>query len=54
MSEEILLQILAELKKKNDKNISVKDWIIISTVIIGAILTVFTLIWQSKPTNGII
>ena len=54
MSEEILLQILAELKKKNDKNISVKDWIIISTVIIGAILTVFTLIWQAKPTNGII
>jgi len=44
MSEEILIQILAELKKKNDKNISVKDWIIISTVIIGAILTVFTLI----------
>ena len=27
MSEEVLLQILAELKKKNDKNISVKDWI---------------------------
>jgi len=27
MSEEVLIQILAELKKKNDKNISVKDWI---------------------------
>lgn len=42
------------MKKKNDKNITVKDWIIISTVIIGAILTFFTLIWQAKPTNGII
>ena len=54
MSEEILRQILVELRKKNDKKISVKDWIIISTVIIGAILTVFALIWQAKPTGGII
>jgi len=54
MSEEILIQILAELKKKNGNNISFKDLIIYNTVLIGAILTVFTLIWQTPPTNGII
>ncbi|MFX1357098.1 MAG: hypothetical protein ACFFA8_07405 [Promethearchaeota archaeon] len=43
-----------EEERKKEIKISVKDWIKINTVIFGAILTVFALIWQAKPDNGII
>ena len=35
------------------KKINVKDWINLSSVMIGAVLTILALIWQ-VPTNGII
>ena len=35
------------------KQINVKDWINLSSVMIGAVLTILALIWQ-VPTNGII
>ena len=34
--------------------INVKDWITLSTVMIGAVLTILALIWQIPPPNGII
>ncbi|MFX1394154.1 MAG: hypothetical protein ACFFAH_11315 [Promethearchaeota archaeon] len=36
------------------KKVNVKDWTILSTTMIGALLTILALIWQFKPTNGII
>lgn len=33
--------------------LNVKDWIIISTTMIGVNLTILALIWQAKPTQGI-
>ena len=37
----------------DDKQINVKDWINLSSVMIGAVLTIMALIWQ-VPTEGII
>ena len=37
----------------DDKHINVKDWINLSSVMIGAVLTIMALIWQ-VPTEGII
>ena len=34
--------------------INVKDWITLSTVMIGAVLTILALIWQLPPPNGIV
>ena len=34
-------------------NLNVKDWIIISTTLIGVNLTILALIWQARPTQGI-
>ena len=34
--------------------VNVKDWVVLSTTMIGALLTILALIWQFKPTNGII
>ena len=36
------------------KDVNVKDWIVLSTTMIGALLTILALIWQFKPSNGII
>ena len=36
------------------KKINVKDWITLSTVMIGAVLTILALIWQVPPPNGIV
>ena len=33
--------------------LNVKDWIIISTTLIGVNLTILALIWQARPTQGI-
>ncbi|MFX1326859.1 MAG: hypothetical protein ACFE91_01780 [Promethearchaeota archaeon] len=39
----------------NEKQkINVRDWIVLSTVMIGAVLTILALIWQVPPTNGIV
>ena len=34
------------------KQINVRDWITLSTVMIGAVLTILALIWQLPPTTG--
>ncbi|MFX0034525.1 MAG: hypothetical protein ACFE9I_02655 [Candidatus Hermodarchaeota archaeon] len=36
------------------KKINVRDWIVLSTVMIGAVLTILALIWQVPPPNGIV
>ena len=36
------------------KDVNVKDWIVLSTTMIGALLTILALIWQFKSSNGII
>jgi hypothetical protein len=37
-----------------EEKINVRDWIILSTTMIGAVLTILALIWQNVPSNGII
>ncbi|MFW9901040.1 MAG: hypothetical protein ACFFDY_07100 [Candidatus Thorarchaeota archaeon] len=37
-----------------EQKINVKDWITLSTVMIGAVLTILALIWQIPPPNGIV
>ncbi|MFX0136729.1 MAG: hypothetical protein ACFFDN_24040 [Candidatus Hodarchaeota archaeon] len=34
--------------------INVRDWIVLSTVMIGAVLTILALIWSNPPSTGII
>ena len=34
--------------------INVQDWITLSTVMLGAVLTIIALIWQVPPPNGIV
>ena len=36
------------------KKINVQNWITLSTVMIGAVLTILALIWQNPPPNGIV
>ena len=36
------------------KKINVRDWIILSTVMIGAVLTILALIWSDPPISGIL
>jgi hypothetical protein len=36
------------------QKINVRDWIVLSTVMIGAVLTILALIWQVPPPNGIV
>ncbi|MFW9781564.1 MAG: hypothetical protein ACFFFB_04685 [Candidatus Heimdallarchaeota archaeon] len=40
--------------EQNNTKINVRDWIILSTTMIGAVLTILALIWQFKPSYGII
>ena len=37
-----------------NKQINVRDWIILSTTMIGAVLTILALIWQFRPNRGIV
>lgn len=37
-----------------NQKINVRDWIILSTTMIGAVLTILALIWQARPTSGIV
>ncbi|MFX1566742.1 MAG: hypothetical protein ACFFCV_00085 [Promethearchaeota archaeon] len=41
---------------ENQQKINVRDWITLSTVMIGAVLTILALIWQNPPpiTHGIV
>ncbi|MFX0179420.1 MAG: hypothetical protein ACFE78_04470 [Candidatus Hodarchaeota archaeon] len=41
-------------EEKDNTKINVKDWIILSTTMIGAVLTILALIWQFYPSSGII
>jgi len=34
--------------------LNVRDWIVLSTVMIGAVLTILALVWQVPPTRGIV
>lgn len=43
-----------EEEEQNIAKINVRDWIILSTTMIGAVLTILALIWQFKPSYGII
>ena len=36
------------------QKINVRDWITLSTVMIGAVLTILALVWQVPPPNGIV
>ena len=40
-------------EERSNTKINVKDWIILSTTMIGAVLTILALIWQFKPSYGI-
>jgi hypothetical protein len=42
------------MSREENQKINVKDWITLSTVMIGAVLTILALIWQSPPNNGIV
>jgi len=37
-----------------EEEINVKDWIILSTTMIGIVLTILALIWPNPPSNGIV
>jgi len=36
------------------KNLNVRDWIVLSTTLIAAVLTILALIWQARPSTGIV
>jgi hypothetical protein len=40
------------MSNEEKKQINVRDWITLSTVMIGAVLTILALIWQLPPVNG--
>ncbi len=39
--------------EEESKTLNVRDWMIISTTLIGAMLTILALIWGNRPTTGI-
>jgi hypothetical protein len=45
-----------KMSKQEKTKVNVRDWIVLSTVMIGAVLTILALIWQVPPptTNGIV
>jgi len=36
------------------KILNVRDWIVLSTTMIAAVLTILALIWQARPSTGIV
>ena len=40
--------------EEESKEINVRDWITLSTIMIGAVLTILALIWQVAPSSGIV
>jgi hypothetical protein len=45
------MNIMGENNKTNILN--VRDWIVLSTTMIAAVLTILALIWQARPSTGI-
>ena len=45
------MNIMEENNKTNILN--VRDWIVLSTTMIAAVLTILALIWQARPSTGI-
>ncbi len=41
-------------EKSQNTILNVRDWIVLSTVMIGAVLTILALVWQVPPTRGIV
>ncbi|MHA2009102.1 MAG: hypothetical protein ACXABO_16795 [Promethearchaeota archaeon] len=41
------------MSNEEKTSVNVRDWITLSTVMIGALLTILALIWQVPPPNGI-
>jgi len=41
-------------ENSQNKILNVRDWIILSTTMIAAVLTILALIWQVPPTRGIV
>ncbi|MFX1410021.1 MAG: hypothetical protein ACFFA6_06695 [Promethearchaeota archaeon] len=39
-------------EKSKPEKINVRDWIVLSTVMIGAVLTILALIWSNPPLEG--
>jgi hypothetical protein len=44
---------MIKMETKEEK-LNVREWITLSTVMIGAVLTILALIWQNVPSNGIV
>ena len=42
------------MSSEEKTKINVRDWITLSTVMIGAVLTILALIWQEPPPSGIV
>jgi hypothetical protein len=43
-----------KMSSEESQKLNVKDWITLSTVMIGAVLTILALIWQVPPDDGIV
>ncbi|GAJ16686.1 unnamed protein product [marine sediment metagenome] len=41
-------------ENRENKTLNVKDWIILSTTMIAAVLTILALVWQIPPSSGIV
>ncbi len=41
-------------ENRENKTLNVKDWIILSTTMIAAVLTILALVWQVRPSSGIV
>lgn len=46
--------MVMKMSGEESQKINVKDWITLSTVMIGAVLTILALIWQLPPDDGIV
>ena len=43
---------MSDKESVTSKKVNVQDWITLSVVMIGCVLTVLALIWQAKPSSG--
>jgi hypothetical protein len=46
--------MVENMSNEETTKINVRDWITLSTVMIGAVLTILALIWQVPPPSGIV
>ncbi|MBD3198155.1 MAG: hypothetical protein GF317_24105 [Candidatus Lokiarchaeota archaeon] len=42
------------MSEQKQEKFNIKDWIVLSTTMIGIVLTILALIWQNIPSNGIV